>query len=184
VSDAGPFAERAALQAKSHFRDEDVTVSCACLTPDTYLRDTSRAPKLRPVPGAVTEHEHRHPPREADVILDVELERGLLFLVVRNLGDLPAHSVRVRFGQPLHGLGGEKRVDRLQIFRRLEFLGPHRRIHVFLDRTALFFGREEPTELVVTVTWRTDEDHRRRREIRHDLAAYRDIPYLEVPNDA
>jgi len=136
------------------------------------------------VPVAVTEHEHRHPPREADVILDVELERGLLFLVVRNLGDLPAHSVRVRFGQPLHGLGGEKRVDRLQIFRRLEFLGPHRRIHVFLDRTALFFGREEPTELVVTVTWRTDEDHRRRREIRHDLAAYRDIPDLEVPNDA
>ena len=130
------------------------------------------------MPAAVTEH------READVILDVEHERGLLFLVVQNLGDLPAHNVRVRFEGPLRGLGGERRLDRLQIFRRLEFLGPRRRIRIFLDRTALFFAREEPTELGVTVTWRTDRGERRRREIRHDLAAYRDFPYLEVPDDA
>jgi hypothetical protein len=130
------------------------------------------------VPGAVTEH------RDADVILDLELDRGLLFLVLENLGRLPAHTVRVRFEQPLHGLGGDLRVDRLQIFRRLEFLGPRRRIRVFLDRTVLFFGRDQPSELVVTVTWRTDRGERRRREIRHDLAAYRDFPYLEVPDDA
>ena len=130
------------------------------------------------MPGAVTEH------READVILDVELDRGLLFLVIANLGRLPAHNVRVRFDRPLHGLGGERRIDRLQIFRRLEFLGPRRRIRVFLDRTALFFGRNEPAELELTVTWRTDRGERRRREIRHDLAAYRDFPYLEVPDDA
>ena len=122
--------------------------------------------------------------RESDVILGVELDRGLLFLALENLGDLPAHTVRVRFAQPLHGLGGEKRVDRLQIFRRLEFLPPHRRIRIFLDRTELFFARKEPTELAVTVTWRTDDGHRRRRELRHDLAAYRDFPDLEVPHDA
>jgi hypothetical protein len=136
------------------------------------------------VPGAVAEHERHHSPREADVVLDVELDRGLLFLVLRNLGALPAHNVRVRFDQPLHGLGGERRIDRLQIFRRLDFLGPRRRIRVFLDRTALFFARDEPTELAVTVTWRTDRGERRRREIHHDLAAYRDFPYLEVPDDA
>jgi hypothetical protein len=136
------------------------------------------------VPAAVTEHEHRHPPRQPDVVLDVEHDRGLLFLVVQNLGDLPAHTVRVRFDQPLHGLGGERRIDRLQIFRRLEFLGPQRRIRVFLDRTALFFGRDEPTELAVTITWRTDEGSRGRRQISHDLAAYRDFPNLEVPHDA
>ena len=109
------------------------------------------------MPGAVTEHRQ---PREADVILDVELERGLLFLVVENLGESPAHNVRVRFEQPLHGLGGERRIDRLQIFRRLEFLAPHRRIAVFLDRAALFFGRKEPTKLAATVTWRPDHSER------------------------
>jgi len=106
------------------------------------------------VPGAVTEH------GEAGVILDVELERGLFYLVLENLGDEPAHAVRVRFDAPLSGLGGERRIDRLQLFRRLEFLGPRRRIRVFLDRSALLFARDEPTALAVTVVWRTDRGER------------------------
>ena len=121
---------------------------------------------------------------DADVILDVEFDRGLLFLVLENFGDLPAHTVRVRFEGPLNGLGGERRIDRLQLFRRLGFLAPGRRIHVFLDRSALFFARKEPTELTARITWRTDEGARGSRTIRHDLGAYRDFPYLEVPPDA
>ena len=132
--------------------------------------------------GAVSEH--ARPPREADVILDVEFDHGLLYLVLRNLGDVPAHSVRVRFDGPLLGLGGERRIDRLGVFRRLEFLGPRRRLRVFLDRSSLLFARDEPRKLEVRVTWRTDEGARRSRSITHDLDAYRDFPYLEVPGDA
>ena len=131
------------------------------------------------MPGAASEHA-----READVVLDVEFDHGLLFLALHNLGDAPAHSVRVRFEQPLRGLGGEKRIDRLGVFRRLEFLGPRRRLRVFLDRSALFFARDEPNKISVRVTWRTDEGARRARRITHDLDAYRDFPYLEVPSDA
>ena len=121
---------------------------------------------------------------EADVVLDVQFDRGLLFLVLENLGDAPAHVVRVRFEGPLTGLGGDRRIDRLQIFRRLEFLGPRRRIKVFLDRSALFFAREESTVVEARITWRDDRGARGARTIRHDLSAYRDLPYLEVPNDA
>ena len=128
------------------------------------------------MPGAVT--------GEADVLLDVEFDRGLLFLVLENLGDGPAHTVRVRFDAPLTGLGGERRIDRLQLFRRLEFLAPGGHIRVFLDRSALFFAREQETAFEARLTWRTDEGERRSRTIRHDLAAYRDFPYLEVPDDA
>jgi len=118
------------------------------------------------------------------VILDIEFEHGLLFLVLENLGRRPAHAVRVRFAQPLRGLGGEKRIDRLRIFQRLEFLGPRRPIRIFLDRSALFFARDEPTVVEARITWRTDEGARRSRTIQHDLDAYRDFPYLEVPRDA
>ena len=128
--------------------------------------------------------ERRRPPREADVILDVEFEDGLLFLVLLNSGLGPAHAVRVRFGGPLRGLGGDKRVDRLRIFQRLELLPPRRRIRIFLDRTALLFARNEPTELEARISWRTDDGERRSRTVRHDLDAYRDFPYLEVPRDA
>lgn len=119
----------------------------------------------------------------ADLVLDVEFDRGLFFLVLENLGDAPAHAVRVRFDGPLTGLGGDRRIDRLQLFRRLEFLGPRRRIRVFLDRSALFFAREEPSVFEVRLTWRTEDGKRRSRTIRHDLDAYRDFPYLEVPDD-
>jgi hypothetical protein len=124
------------------------------------------------------------PDAAADVILDVEFEHGLFFLVLENLGDAPAHAVRVRFGAPLHGLGGERRVDRLRLFRRLAFLPPRRQLRVFLDRSSLFFARDEPTEIEARVSWRTDDGERRARTIRHDLDAYRDFPYLEVPPDA
>jgi hypothetical protein len=128
------------------------------------------------VPGAVT--------GDADVVLDVEFDCGLLFLVLENLGDGPAHTVRVRFDAPLTGLGGDRRIDRLQLFRRLEFLGPGREIRVLLDRSALFFAREQETAFEARITWRNDEGERRSRTIRHDLGAYRDFPYLEVPDDA
>jgi len=118
------------------------------------------------------------------VILDLEFEDGLLFLVLENIGLRPAHSVRVRFAEPLRGLGGEKRIDRLRIFQRLELLGPRRRIRIFLDRAALFFAREEQTKLEVRIAWRTDDGTRGSRTVHHDLDAYRDFPYLEVPSDA
>lgn len=122
--------------------------------------------------------------RDADVILDVEFEDGLLFLVLANLGDAPAHRVRVKFDAPLRGLGGEKRIDRLRIFRRLEFLSPGRRIRIFLDRSSLYFAREDATAFAATIAWRDDAGERRSRVVSHDLDAYSDFPYLEVPHDA
>lgn len=119
------------------------------------------------------------PLRESDVVLDVEFDAGLLFLVVRNLGDLPALAVRTRLEPTLHGLGGTRAIASLPLFRRLEFLGPGREIRVFLDRAALYFGRGEPTELEATIRWRTRSGERRTEVVRHDLEIYRDLPYVE-----
>lgn len=82
--------------------------------------------------------------RDADVIVDVVFERGLLFLVVANVGDRPAHAARVKFEQPFSGVGGEKKMHRLPPFRRLEFLAPHKSIEVFLDRSDAYFAAVSP----------------------------------------
>jgi hypothetical protein len=116
---------------------------------------------------------------DGEVILDVVFDRGLLFLVLENLGARPAHSVRVRFDRPFSGLGGSKRVDRLALFRKLEFLAPYKSIEVFLDRSDAYFARDEPTDLTVRVTWRTSVGAGRAATIRHDLEIYRDLGYLE-----
>ena len=120
---------------------------------------------------------------DADVILDVVFDRGLLFLVLENTGNRPAHVVRVKFGERFSGVGGAKRIDRLALFRKLEFLAPRKTIEVFLDRSASYFARGEPTRLTATISWRTSEGERRRTTIVHDLEIYRDLGYIdrEVP---
>lgn len=120
------------------------------------------------------------------MILDVVFEDGLLFLTLANLGDAPAHGVRVRFEEPFTGLGGTRRIDRLSLFRKLEFLAPQREIRAFVDRGAAYFARDEPTALTARVSWRTPDGARRSQQIRHDLDVYRDLAYLEreVPDRA
>ena len=121
-------------------------------------------------------HEHVEEP---GVILDVVFERGLLFLVLANTGDTPALGVRVKLDRPLTGVGGTKRIDRLALFRKLEFLAPRKSIEVFLDRSDAFFARGEPTELTAAISWRTNEGRRRNSTIQHDLEVYRDLGYIE-----
>jgi hypothetical protein len=123
---------------------------------------------------------------EADVILDVVFCDGWLLLSLANIGGAPAHGVRVRFEEPFTGLGGTKRIDRLALFRKLDFLAPRKAIRVLVDRSAAYFARDEPTTLVARVSWRADDDSRRARVVRHDLDVYRDLPYLEreVPDRA
>ena len=123
---------------------------------------------------------------DADVILDVVFRQGLLFLVLANTGERPALAVRVKLDAPLTGVGGTKRLDRLALFRKLEFLAPRKSIEVFLDRSDAFFARDEPTRLAAAITWRTPEGERRSTTIVHDLEIYRDLGYLEreVPPSA
>lgn len=128
--------------------------------------------------------DERGDPGEGEVILDVVFDRGLLFLVLANLGDRPALAVRVKFEQRFGGVGGGKRIDRLALFRKLEFLAPHKEIEVFLDRSADYFARAEPTTLAAAITWRTPAGERRRSTIVHDLEIYRDLGSIdrEVPD--
>jgi hypothetical protein len=123
---------------------------------------------------------------DADVILDVVFDDGLLYLVVTNIGGRPAHRVRVRFEERLTGLGGERRVDRLPLFSRLQFLAPGRSIPTLLDRSYAYFARGEPTTLTARITWLDDAGRRRGRTVSHDLEIYRDLAYVpqEVSENA
>ena len=127
-----------------------------------------------------------HRDDDADVILDVVFRQGLLFLVLANTGERPALAVRVKLDAPLAGVGGTKRLDRLALFRKLEFLAPRKSIEVFLDRSDAFFARDEPTRLTAAITWRTPAGVRRSTTIVHDLEIYRDLGYVEreVPPSA
>ena len=113
-----------------------------------------------------------------DVLVDFEFREGLLFVVVSNPSQHPALTVRVAFDPSFRGLGGEREIARLALFRRLEFLAPGRRVETLVDSTAAYFARNEPTKVTAVATFRDDDDGRHRREIVHDLSVYRDLAYV------
>ena len=113
-----------------------------------------------------------------DVLLDVEFEAGVLFLVVANRGERAALAVSLRFERPFKGLSGSQEMTRLPLLRKIEFLAPGREIRTLLDSSAAYFARREPAKLTVEIRYRDEDGGRHERRIVHDLRIYRDIAYL------
>src|SRR5256885_6068142 len=113
-----------------------------------------------------------------DVIVDFRFERGLLYVALINLSDAPAYRVSVKFANPFRGLDGECAVSSLAMFRRVQFLAPHKRIETLLDSSFAYFKRREPTVIKAVVTFRDARGKAHRHEIVHDLKIYKDISYV------
>jgi hypothetical protein len=114
---------------------------------------------------------------DPDVILDVLFEDGLLFLSVRNIGSRPVYHVSVAFDHPIIGLGGDREISALPLFRNIEFLAPGREIRTVLDTSASYFSRRQPDRIKVAISYREARGRRRRAVIQHDLSIYKDIGY-------
>lgn len=110
------------------------------------------------------------PSAAADVILDVEIERGALHFVLECRGG-HAHAVRVRFSRVIRDLAG-LRVDRNPLFTHLEFLPAGRRVRLLIDTLAGFQARRQAMQFQARLEWRSDDGKRQRRTIDHDLSAW------------
>jgi hypothetical protein len=111
------------------------------------------------------------------VVVDIVFEAGVLYLELANLADRPALNVTCRFEPPLVDLEG-RNVAELALFRRVEFLGPRRRIRTLLDSITGYFARKTPTRVTVAVEYERPNEARRATEIAHDLAVFRELTYL------
>jgi hypothetical protein len=125
--------------------------------------------------GASSVIDNTAPP---EVIVDFRFDQGLLYIALINLSDAPAYRVSVKFAKPLRGLGRDCAVSSLPMFRRVEFLAPHKRIETLLDSSYAFFKRREPTVIKALVTFRNSRGKPHRHEIVHDLKIYKDISYV------
>ena len=112
------------------------------------------------------------------MIVDFVFEDGLLFVALRNIGSRPAYDVSTRFDKPFHGLHGTREISALRLFRRVAFLAPGREIRAFLDTSAAYFRRREPTRIAAVVSYRTAAGERHEHTFKHDLAVYRELGYV------
>ena len=110
------------------------------------------------------------PGSEADVILDIEIERGALHVVLANGGG-HAHAVRVRFSRVIRDLAGLRLNDN-PLFSRLEFLAAGRRVRLLIDTLADYEKRRQPMQFQARLEWRGADGKLVRRTISHDLTAW------------
>lgn len=116
---------------------------------------------------------------DPDVIVDFIFDKGLFFVSIQNIGWQPATDVRVQFAPKITGVEGTKEITGLALFSSLLFLPPGKEITTFLDSSAAYFDREEPTSITTTVRFKSRSGKLLKNVIRHNLEIYKEIGYLE-----
>ena len=111
------------------------------------------------------------------VIVDVAFEDGVLYLELANLASRPALGVACTFDPPLVDAAGRD-VSKLRLFKKMEFLGPERRVRTLLDSVPGYFARKAPARTVVSVKYKRPGDRTfTTTTVTHDLAVYRELSY-------
>jgi hypothetical protein len=119
-------------------------------------------------------------PGDPEVLLDIEHDRGCLFLVLANVGPATAFAVRVTFAKPLLGAGGAVDVAQLAVFRELPLLRAGKEIRIFLDVTSALLGRRGAKQVRATVTYRSRARRHFSEIFAHDLRIWRDWPEIRM----
>lgn len=112
------------------------------------------------------------------MIVDFIFEEGLFYIAIKNIGEQPALRVSVRFEPQFSGVGGQVEVSALPLFENIEFLAPCKSIRTFLDVSAAYFDRGEPTKISAHIFYYDREDKQYQDTIHHDLTIYQDIGYI------
>lgn len=110
------------------------------------------------------------------VVLDTALADGLLWLIVENVGDEPAHKISVRFSRVLMGLGGSVEISALPLFRDLGFLAPGKSHRVVLDRADLHLRGRRRHVFTAVVEFSDGRGRSLSSRQRHNLDIYREYP--------
>jgi hypothetical protein len=118
--------------------------------------------------------------RRPEVIVDFTCRDGLLFVILKNIGARSAYRVTTRFDKPFAGLGGEKPIAGLRLFRRLDFMAPGKEFCQLVDPLAVYMKRREPARLTATIEYRDREGGRFEDVITHDLRIYQDLGEIRL----
>ena len=111
------------------------------------------------------------------MILDVDLERGFFFLVLKNIGDQPAVKVITKIGGKILGPDGKKIINDLNVFRSLEFFPPGKEFLILVSSAAVYFTTKQPTKFTAVITYSDENKNSYGETINHDLAIYADLPH-------
>ena len=112
--------------------------------------------------------------------MDFTCRDGLLFVILKNIGARSAYRVTTRFDKPFSGLGGQKPIAGLRLFKLLDFMAPGKEFCQLVDPLTVYMKRREPARLTATLTYRDREGCRFDDVITHDLRIYQDLGEIRL----
>ncbi len=113
--------------------------------------------------------------RRPEVIVDFDVEDGLLTIHLKNIGGRSAYAVKTTFDRRFHGLGGQKCISEMRLFRHLEFMAPQKVFSQFVDVLANYAKRKEPMRIGATISYRDREGNRYEDHIVHNLRIFLEL---------
>ena len=116
-----------------------------------------------------------------EIVVDFDVEDGLLTVSLKNVGGSSAYLVRTSFDKPFHGLGGEKCISTMRVFREVSFMPPGKEFIQLVDSIGAYFRRREPSRITATISYEDREGHKFKDVISHDLRIYRDLGFTSKP---
>jgi hypothetical protein len=113
--------------------------------------------------------------RRPEVIVDFAVDKGMLSVSLKNIGDGSAYRVRTLFDKPFYGLDGAKCISRMRLFREVAFMPPGKEFCQFVDMLGRYAKRKQPIKLKATVSYRDREGKRYQDAMAHDLRIYLEL---------
>ena len=119
-------------------------------------------------------NERRNIEKPSKIILDFEYENNLLYIIIENIGDVMINKVSVNFDKKIMGLGKEKNISEMQIFKTISVFPPKKRFRIFVDTFSSYLKNRQPLLLTSKITYYQNKK-RYENIIKHDLRIYKDF---------
>ena len=116
--------------------------------------------------------------KKAVVIVDFEIDAESVFLVIKNLGSVPALKLKIHPSTPILGLEGKKDIGNLSIFKKISYLAPLKEIKIFVDSYESFFLHLKDSSVRFKISYRNVKKKSFKMKIDHDLRIYADLIYF------
>ena len=110
-----------------------------------------------------------------EVVIDFAVEEGLLTISLKNIGSTSAYRVRAVFDKPFYGLGGEKCISGMRLFRQLDFIPPQKEYRQFVDSLPTYAKRKEPMRIKATISYRDRDGNRYEDQVVHNLRIFMEL---------
>jgi hypothetical protein len=116
--------------------------------------------------------------KKAVVIVDFEIDAEAVFLIIKNLGALPALNLKIKPSSAILGLEGKKDISKLTIFKKISYLAPLKEIKIFVDSYESFFTHLKDPSMFFKISYKNAKRKSFKMKIHHDLRIYTDLIYF------